>query len=68
MLCHGVDAVLVFRRMARFARGQLLLVRVLQELLAHYATDGVIFRLHSQYEDGEEILRCPARSGARPVI
>ena len=68
MLCHGVDLVLIFRRMARLARGQLLLVRVLQDLLAQYATEGVIFRLSSQYEDGEEILRCPARSGARPVI
>lgn len=68
MMCHGVDAVLVFQRTARLPRGHLLFVRVLQELLAQSATEGVIFRLRSEYDDGQEILECPVRSGARYVI
>jgi type VI secretion system protein ImpG len=68
LMCHGVDAVLVFQRSPRLPRGHLLFVRVLQELLAQSATEGVIFRLRSEYDDGQEILECPVRSGARYVI
>jgi type VI secretion system protein ImpG len=68
MMCHGVDVVLVFRRSTRLPRGQLLFIRVLQEMLAQSATEGVIFRFRGVYDDGQEILECPMRSGARFVI